>query len=266
MGPIDRIRGLAPASLRRSELRRRVAGSRWLRSAPPRHLKDLAGALACFPSAVALTFDDGPDPHITPQLLRLLARHGARATFFICGLAARRHPDIVRTIAAEGHGVGAHGWDHRPLLGLPDGELRRQVDRPLALLDDLTGRHVRWFRPPWGAAAPSTVDDLRRRGVATMLWSAEGLDWHLTDPAAIVMRTERDLDTGGVILLHDAVGDLLSGDGALPSGVHGDRRPTIDATDLLLRRARTRGVRFVSLDDLPPAPVRGRTTLQVPVS
>jgi peptidoglycan/xylan/chitin deacetylase (PgdA/CDA1 family) len=267
---IGGLRTRLPGWLHRDELRRRAAATAWLRWVPPHHLKDLVGARSTVPSVIAVTFDDGPDPQFTPPLLRVLARHDARATFFMCGLAAARHPAIVRAVVSEGHTVGAHGWDHRPVRSLTADEWDRQIMRPLEVLGELTGRQVRWFRPPWGAVDRTTVDTLRRRGVTTMLWSAEGLDWRLNDPADIVDTAERHLGPGGVVLLHDAAGDLLredtaSGTAVLPPGAHADRSATIAATDLLLQRTRVRSA-SIGLDDVPRAPLRRRTRIRVPAA
>lgn len=266
MWHIDRLRTHLPDVLDRDELRRRLAAAPWLRAAPPRHLKDLVGPTTGVPAAIALTFDDGPDPAVTPRLLEVLAAHDARATFFMCGRAAVRHPEVVRAVVAAGHSVGAHGWDHRPVRSLPPRQWDRQIVRPLEALGALTGRPVRWFRPPWGAVDRSTVAALGRRGVTTMLWSADGLDWQLDDPAHIAARALRHLDPGGVVLLHDAVGDLLREDGAtqLPSDAHADRSATVAATDLLLRHARARNAPTVGLDELEPRPTPRRTTLRTP--
>lgn len=256
-----------PDWLRRDDVRRRVAATPWLRSAPPRHIKDLVAAAEMVPRAIALTFDDGPDPAITPRLLRVLASRGARATFFMCGLAARRHPDIVRAVASEGHSIGAHGWDHRPVSSLPPAEWERQIVQPLDVLGELVGRRVRWFRPPWGAVEGSTVEALRRRGIATVLWSAEGLDWHLRDAADIADHAQQHLTRGGIVLLHDAVGDLLREDipastAALSPDAHTDRTATVTATDLLLRRLQGHTA-AIGLDELPGAPIPQRTGLRL---
>ncbi|MBW3606367.1 MAG: polysaccharide deacetylase family protein [Actinobacteria bacterium] len=262
---IDRLRTYLPDWLDRDELRRRMAAAPWLRAAPPRHLKDLVGPTNEVPSAIALTFDDGPDRTITPQLLQVLADHDAHATFFMCGRAAIRHPDVVRAVVAAGHSVGAHGWDHRPVRWLPPREWDRQIVRPLEALGALTGRPVRWFRPPWGAVDRSTVAALRRRGVTTMLWSADGLDWQLDDPTDIADSALRHLDAGGVVLLHDAVGDLLREDATaqLPSNAHADRSATVAATELLLRRLRST-MTLCGLDALKPRPLRYHTSARLP--
>lgn len=266
MRHIGRLRPHLPDWMDRDELRRRIAAAPWLRAAPPRHLKDLVGSTADVPAAIALTFDDGPDPTITPRLLEVLAAHGARATFFMCGRAAVRHPEVVRAVVGAGHSVGAHGWDHRPVRSLPPGEWDRQIVRPLEVLGALAGRPVRWFRPPWGAVDRPTVAALGRREVTTMLWSADGLDWQLDQPADIAASALRHLDAGGVVLLHDAVGDLLREDGGtqLPPDAHADRSATVAATDLLLRRLRARNTPAVGLDELEPRPTPRRTTVRMP--
>lgn len=266
--PVHAVRSHRPRWLRREEIGRRVAATPWLRSVPPRHLKDLVAPRDPVPEAVALTFDDGPDPQVTTRLLRVLARHDARATFFMCGLAADRHPDLVRAVAAEGHSVGAHGWDHRPVRALASSEWNRQILRPLDVLSDLTGRRVRWFRPPRGAVARSTVAALRERGVTTLLWSAEALDWLLRAPADIADSAQRHLDHGGVVLLHDAAGDLLRQDltpraATPPTDAHTDRDATVEATDMLLHRVRQH-VTPLGLDELPGAPILRRASFRTP--
>ena len=216
---------------------------------PPRRLKDFDLTRTLPSNAIALTFDDGPDPVVTPRLLRVLESHAAPATFFMCGLAAQRHPDLVRAVLAAGHAIGAHSWDHRHkiLRGLPDAEWRRQIDDTHALLADLSGTAVRWFRPPRGITDRHTWTKLRRQGVTTVLWSIDGWDCTLRDPGEVAGGVLGKLTRGEIALLHDANANYLFSTDRPPYGEIGNQESTIHATDIVLRAARERGLQPVSL-------------------
>ena len=245
-------------SLGLGHLRDRARASSWWVAVPARRIKDLDIGGRLPSCAIALTFDDGPDPDVTPKLLELLDAHSTRATFFMCGLAAQRHPGLVRSVVAAGHTIGGHSWDHRPVHNLSESEWRRQIDDTHGLLEDLSGGQVRWFRPPRGRTDRHTREKLRRRGVATVYWSSAGRDWRLRDPELIAGAVLDDLDTGAIVLLHDAIADFLSS-GSRPA----NQEPTVRATDLILHAARDQGFEPVGLSAIPsvPLPSVGRPRL-----
>lgn len=156
--------------------------------------------------ATALTFDDGPDPESTPALLDLLARYGARATFFLIGKRAAKHPELVARILAEGHAIGNHSWDHPALsrlsfAGVGD-QLRRAaaaIDRPLALM-----------RPPYGDQSLASHLAARRLGYAVITWSLVGADWAQDDGGVIAGRILEGLHPGAIVLLHDTLASFES--------------------------------------------------------
>lgn len=153
-----------------------------------------------------LTFDDGPDPRWTPQVLDTLARHGVRATFFVVGNQARRHPDLVRRILAEGHRLAVHTVTHPNLLTLGAEAQRREIAGSVAIVDDIVGTgQVRCFRPPYGNRNATTDRIAADLGLATIMWSRDGRDWASPGVDHIV---NANLDTrydGGraILLLHD---------------------------------------------------------------
>jgi peptidoglycan-N-acetylglucosamine deacetylase len=153
--------------------------------------------------AVALTFDDGPHPRGTPAVLDILARHDARATFFVVGEQVRRTGSLVREIAAAGHTIALHGDRHRCLLRLTPRALRDDLDRVLDTVGDVVtpGLH----RAPYGVYSTAALLELRRRGWTPLLWSRWGRDWRLRATARSVRDdVTRDLGAGDVLLLHDA--------------------------------------------------------------
>lgn len=227
-----------------------MRASSWWIAVPARRIKDLDAGRDLPARPIALTFDDGPDPDVTPQLLELLDSHSVRATFFMCGLAARNYPDVVRAVVDAGHTIGGHSWDHRPIRRLPESEWRRQIDDTHTLLEDLSGAPVRWFRPPWGHIDRHTRDTLRRRGIATVCWSAAGRDWTLREPDRIAESVLDDLDPEAIILLHDAIADYLSPK-AVSNEKPGNQEPTVHATEILLHAAQEQDLTLVPLDRIP---------------
>ena len=153
---------------------------------------------------VALSLDDGPDPEVTPRVLELLARRGARATFFCIGERAARHPDLVRAIAGAGHAVENHSLRHRhdfALLGP-----RRYVTEIGAAQDTLAalaGSAPRFFRAPAGLRNPFLDFALTRLGLQLVSWTRRGYDTRNADAADVLARLTRALAPGDILLLHD---------------------------------------------------------------
>jgi peptidoglycan-N-acetylglucosamine deacetylase len=162
---------------------------------------------------VALTFDDGPHPEGTPAVLEVLAQAGAVATFFLVGEQVERRPELAVRIASEGHLVALHGFRHRLQLRLPGHEVREDVLRGAAAIEDATGASPVWHRPPYGVYSPPGLEAARAAELKPLLWSRWGKDWRrLTTPPRIASRATRAVGHGDVILLHDA--DFYSASGS----------------------------------------------------
>jgi peptidoglycan/xylan/chitin deacetylase (PgdA/CDA1 family) len=155
---------------------------------------------------IALTFDDGPDPAATPRLLRLLAARGIRATFFLIGERAARHPDLVRAIADAGHEVGNHTWRHRNAWLLPPTAAAREITEGARILEDILGRSPRLYRPPWGIVNAAALATARRLGLMTVLWSIQHEGLRPRSPAAQLRHVADRLHDGAIVDLHDAPG------------------------------------------------------------
>lgn len=155
------------------------------------------------PVPIALTFNDGPDATVTPALLDVLARHGVRATFFVVGSLAERHPDVVRRMAQEGHEVESHGYVHRALAGLPVDEIRSDLSRASQVIARLTGRRPIYFRPPEAAADGQVVMAAQAEGVRILLWTNIGAEHRPDVPVEeMVDRLVRAAHPGAVFMLH----------------------------------------------------------------
>jgi peptidoglycan-N-acetylglucosamine deacetylase len=161
-----------------------------------------AGAIAR--REVAVTIDDGPDAEVTPAVLALLDRHGARASFFCVGERVARLPQLAREIVARGHSVENHSQHHLhrfSLLG-PRG-MRAEITAAQEAIAFATGVAPRFFRAPAGLRNPFLEPELARAGLDLVSWTRRGFDTIATNPAAVLARLARALAPGDILLLHD---------------------------------------------------------------
>ena len=155
---------------------------------------------------VALTFDDGPDPATTPRILDMLDAAGAKATFFVIGHKAERHPELVRRIVAGGHLVGLHGYSHDRLFALRSARVvRRDLERATQVLESIVGERPRLFRAPVGHVSPPMARAVRELGLQVVGWTVKGLDgWRRSRPSWVLDRIVPRLADRAIVLLHDA--------------------------------------------------------------
>jgi peptidoglycan/xylan/chitin deacetylase (PgdA/CDA1 family) len=156
---------------------------------------------------ILLTFDDGPDPDYTPQILDTLAKYDVRATFFVCGEMVDANRGLLGRMADEGHVVGNHTWSHPLLTALRRSRIRSEMERTSDVIEKAYGERPRWFRAPYGAWNRAAFQLEAELGMEPLAWSVDSLDW--TEPGArtIVQRIEEGAAPGAVVLSHDAGGD-----------------------------------------------------------
>jgi peptidoglycan/xylan/chitin deacetylase (PgdA/CDA1 family) len=187
---------------------------------------------------VALTFDDGPDPRTTPRVLERLEATQHRATFFVLGDKARRHPSVLREICAAGHALALHGDVHDRLHSFRRPQrVRDELRRAQDAIENAAGVRPRWFRPPVGHTSPGTVRGAALAGVTLVGWSARGYDGvRGRRPEQVVRAVARSLSDGAIVLLHDAA-------------ERDDHEPaSLNALPELVRLLDGRGLTSVTLD------------------
>jgi len=168
---------------------------------------------------VALTFDDGPHPQHTPVLLDMLAHYRARATFYVIGQNARRYPELLRRIVAEGHEIGNHTWTHPVLSQHGDGTVLREIDRTQEIIWQTVGAVPVTMRPPYGSFSPRQMRMLHdQRNLPTVVWSVDPQDWRRPGSDVVADRMLRGARPGAVILAHDIHGATVR---AVPAVLQG---------------------------------------------
>ncbi|MER5771867.1 polysaccharide deacetylase family protein [Streptomyces sp. NPDC001985] len=170
---------------------------------------------------IALTFDDGPDPVHTREVLGILERYGVRATFFCVGLHVNALPDEVRRITDAGHSLGNHTWSHPFLPDLTAAQFRLQIERTSEAFERAVGITPDLFRPPYGARTPESLAELAAGGPALALWDVDSWDWARQGPEKITRTVLDHAQPGSMILMHDGGGDRRQSVQALPAVIEG---------------------------------------------
>jgi peptidoglycan/xylan/chitin deacetylase (PgdA/CDA1 family) len=182
--------------------------------------------------AVALTIDDGPDPHWTPRVLALLRRFGVRATFSLIGVEAHAHRALVREIIAEGHAICNHSMTHpQPFTRRSATAIEKEISRAQSAIVDAAGTPPRLFRSPGGDWSPAVFTSTARHGMTPIDWDVDPRDWSRPGPQRIINRLLA-AKPGDILLCHDG---------------GGDRSQTVAALRTVLPRLKGRGYTFVTL-------------------
>lgn len=190
----------------------------------------------------ALTFDDGPWPEYTNQILQILAEHNAKATFFMVGQMVREHPNIARQVRDAGHAIGNHSWSHPSRPRNPVAE----IEKTNAEIKKAVGFTPSTFRPPYGILKNGMAKQAMKDGQAVLIWSADSNDWKKPAPETIAKRIINQATPGGIALMHDG---------------GGTRHNTVAALPIILNTLEARGYYFVTVPELlrlryvaPPKP------------
>ncbi|MBN1291468.1 MAG: polysaccharide deacetylase family protein [Candidatus Latescibacteria bacterium] len=163
--------------------------------------------------ALALTFDDGPDPDITPMVLETLETIGARGTFFMVGEKVAKYPDIARMVADSGHLIGNHSMTHNKMFLTRKKEVERELEESQTIIRDTIGMKPRWFRPPYGMFDFTVADVVKRKGMSIVLWTVLSGDYSEYPPDKILEIVKPFMRPGAIMVFHDT---LAGGGSALP--------------------------------------------------
>ncbi|MEU0132981.1 polysaccharide deacetylase family protein [Streptomyces sp. NPDC006296] len=181
--------------------------------------------------AMVLSFDDGPDPRYTPDILATLRRYDVRAMFFVCGEMAAEHPDLLREAADDGHVVGNHSWSHPLMPKLSRGAVRDELGRTSEVIEKALGAPPLWYRAPYGAWNRNSFEIGAALGMEPMAWTVDTLDWTTPGTGTIVRRVAKGAAPGVVVLSHDAGGNRSQSVAALrrylPALIEKGYRPTV---------------------------------------
>lgn len=193
---------------------------------------------------VALTFDDGPDQHFTPQVLDVLKKHNVKATFFLMGSRVERLPKVTRRIYEEGHVIGNHTYWHPNLLKVERDQLRWEVKETEKIIKGTIGYRPHLFRPPYGNVNEKGVQTVSDMGYRIIGWSVDSLDWRGLPKEEVTRNVLSNAHPGAIILLH--------------SGGHWtqDLSGMVGALDEIIPRLKKDGMRFVTVPELLKIPYK----------
>jgi peptidoglycan/xylan/chitin deacetylase (PgdA/CDA1 family) len=184
---------------------------------------------------IALTFDDGPNPPYTSQILTILHTYGVKATFFVIGTNAATYPNLVQQEYQDGHVVGNHTWTHPDLTQLTVFQVRDQLQRTSEEMRAITGVSPSIFRPPGGNFNETVQSVAASLGLSTIVWDVDPRDWSQPGVDVIIQRVLATVHNGSIILLHDG---------------GGDRSETVAALPTIITTLEQRGFQFVTIPRL----------------
>ena len=184
---------------------------------------------------IALTFDDGPHYKYTDEILDILEKYGVKATFFVIGVNAERHPEKVKRIASSGHEIGNHTYSHPHLKKVSAQELEAEIEKASEVISRLTGKKPVLFRPPEGYCGADVSSTAKKSGCDVILWSHDTRDWAHTPSETISQRILDGVGCGDIILFHDFI---------TPD------TPTPSSLETVIPRLIERGYEFVSVSEL----------------
>lgn len=183
--------------------------------------------------AIALTFDDGPWPTTTTQILDILKKNNIKATFFWVGRYLQTHPELGKQVAAAGHAIGNHSWSHQ-YIKYNEAGAAREIDRTSSLIEEVTGVKTSMFRPPGGILNNGLVAYAQKQDYAVVMWSADSLDWR-TATQSLMENVMRQANSGGIVLMHDG---------------GGNRARTVQALPDIIAKLKKEGYTFVTVPEL----------------
>ena len=222
-----------PVETKENPLVKRLNNPSSMPTVPPAGVRVSYSSVKISQKTLAMTFDDGPHPSLTPKLLDLLKERNIKCTFFLIGQQVKMYPDIVRRIIAEGHEIGNHTWTHCSLTSRSDEQIRNELKKSEEAVHEVAGVRPHLMRPPYGAVN-SRIKDLMftEFGYTTIMWSVDPQDWRRPGVAAVTSRLVNGAHPGAIMLSHD---------------IH---PPTIQAMPAMFDQLLAQGYQFVTVSQL----------------
>ena len=184
--------------------------------------------LKAAPNTVALTFDDGPDPRYTKQILAILDRYKIKATFFVIGENAKQYPELIKDIQAHGQYIANHSWSHPMLTRLSPEKLQAQIANTNSVIKSITGKNPVCIRPPFGSYNKEVINVAHQNGLQLITWDLNSFDYERKGTDTLVKWVTSKAGPGSVILMHDG----------------GPRQQTVEALPKIIEYYKSRGIGF----------------------
>ncbi len=190
---------------------------------------------------VALTFDDGPDPEITPQILKILKAEKIKATFFVLGQKVQTYPQIAKQIVADGHQIANHSFAHQWFAGFKFGKsINEDFIKTQTIIKDLTGQSPKLIRTPHGFASTWFLKSIKQKGLTPVFWNLDSGDWiSKATGQKVIDQVIKNVKPGSIILMHDGQDFKI-----------GHQKQTAEALPQIIDKLKSRGFEFKTVSNL----------------